>query len=50
MTDNKEITVNDFFGLLKGNITKTKKNIKKWRKDFSKDAERLHTKHLLLRK
>ena len=33
-------TVNSFFGLLSGDAKETIKNVKKWREDFSEDAEK----------
>ncbi len=38
----KKCTVNSFFGLLSGDIVEVRENIKKWRGEFSKDAEKRH--------
>ena len=38
-------TVNSFFGLLSGDATEAREETKKWREQFSKDAE---TRHKLL--
>jgi predicted CopG family antitoxin len=39
----KNLTANDFFGLLKGgNVEEARERLKKWRGEFSKDAEKRH--------
>ncbi len=38
----KKCTAGDFFGLLTGDVTEARENLKKWREDFSKDAEKRH--------
>src|SRR3989344_6656787 len=38
----KKCTVDSFFGLLTGDVAEARENTKKWREDFSKDAEKRH--------
>ena len=38
----RKSTVNSFFGLLSGDATEARENNKKWRENFSKDAEKRH--------
>ena len=39
----KKCTVTSFFGLLKdGDVKEARENLKKWREEFSKDAEKRH--------
>lgn len=38
----KKCTVDTFFGLLSGDATEARENTKRWREEFSKDAEKRH--------
>ncbi len=38
----RKCTVNTFFGLLSGDATEAREKTRKWRGEFSKDAEKRH--------
>lgn len=42
MKTKETLRLEEIFGILKGDVEEARKNLKKWREEFSKDAEKRH--------